>query len=417
MRIALVTLGSRGDVQPFVALGTGLRARGHEVTLVSSDDFQPLAEEAGLGFRTLLGGRPEDVLTDPRFVAELRAGRSAARVRQAMPKPTVEQRERTLREVQTAVAGADLAVYTPHTRAAALISDVPWCSASLWPVTPTAALPAFGFPALKLGGAYHRFTYRVMAHGEWQFFRPAVNRERAERGLRSLGAAPPRDRHAHRPVLYPFSRVAFPPPPDWPAHAHVTGAWFWDRARRPPAELLAFLDDGPEPILATFGTAWVIDPERTLAALLHAARRFGRRVVLVDGPETSLPDDLVRVHDVDYGEVFARVAAVVHHGGQGTTAAALRAGVPQVVVPSFADQPFWGRRMAELGVAAAPVGFPELTGERLAAALGTALDGRTRERAAGLGQQVRDERGVGAACDVLEQWLARNPSEERTPTR
>lgn len=408
--IALVALGSRGDVQPFVALGAALRERGHQVRLATSEDFRPLAAEAGLEFRALLGASPQDFFADPDFTRVLRKTTSPAKIARAMPRPSPEQRERALGEVRVATRDADLVVHTPHTRAAALtMPGGHWCCASTWPITPTATMPAFGFPALPFGGPYRRLTYRMLAHGEWRFFRAAVQRLRSAEGLEPLGSRAPRySGDPRRPVLYPFSRHVFPVPADWPPSCHVTGYWFWNRHWQPPADLAAFVDDGPPPVAAAFGSTWMIDQQRSMEALLRAARRTGTRVVMMDGPHDGLPATVFRAHDVDYGWLFPRTRAVVHHGGQGTTAAALAAGVPQVVVPSFADQPYWARRLAELGVAAEPVRYPDLGGDRLAAALaGVMADGAVAARARQLGEAVRGERGVESACEIVEQWSAR----------
>ncbi|MGH4023802.1 MAG: glycosyltransferase [Pseudonocardiaceae bacterium] len=408
--IALVALGSRGDVQPFVALGAALRERGHQVRLATSEEFRPLAVEAGLEFRALLGASPQDFFADPDFTEVLRTTTSPAKISAAMPKPGPEQRERTLSEVRAATRDADLVVHTPHTRAAALITPgTHWCCASAWPVTPTATMPAFGFPVLPFGGFYHRLTYRLLAQGEWRFFRAAVQKLRAAEGLEPLGPRAPRYcDDPHRPVLYPFSRHVFPVPADWPPSCQVTGYWFWNRHRQPSADLAAFVEDGPPPIAAAFGSTWMIDEQRSVRALLQAARRTGTRVVMMDGPQEDLPGTVFRAHDVDYGWLFPRTSAVIHHGGQGTAAAALRAGVPQVVVPSFADQPYWARRLAALGVAAEPIPYPELGGDRLAAALaGVMADDAVAARARQLGEAVRSERGVESACEVVERWAGR----------
>jgi len=188
----------------------------------------------------------------------------------------------------------------------------------------------------------------------------------------------------------------------------VTGYWFWDQGGSLPQALETWLAAGPPPVVATFGSTWMLDSERSLTAVVEAARRAGRRLVVVGGPPGGrTTEDVAHVDDVDYGLLFHVAAAVVHHGGQGTTAAALRAGVPQVVVPSFADQPFWAARTTALGVAAAPVPFPALNATRLGAALTTALsDGRIAEAAARLGDRVAAEHGVEIACDLIEQEVA-----------
>ncbi|GAA3861881.1 glycosyltransferase [Saccharothrix violaceirubra] len=398
-RIGLAAIGSRGDVEPLLVLGAALHDRGHDVLFASSENMRDAAEKAGLRFHPITPATPDDVLADPEFRALLRRTTSPGRIARAMPRPTVEQRRSTLAELVAATADLDVVVHTPHTRAAVWAGPAParWCTAALWPVTPTKSAPAFGFPAL---GPFNRTTYRLVAAGEWRFFREAVAAVRADAGLPPL-SRPPGPPVGHH-VLHPFSRAVFPVPGDWPDTVHVTGHWFGP-GTGPDPDLAAFVAGGTPPVVATFGSTWVVDPDRALEAALAATRRARRRLVVVGGPETSLPDEVLRVTDADFGWLFPRAAAVVHHGGQGTTAAALRAGVPQVVVPGFADQPYWSRRIAGLGVAAAPIPLPELTADRLGTAVAQVVsDPGFRTRAEALAGAVRAEPGVEAACRVVE---------------
>ena len=159
-----------------------------------------------------------------------------------------------------------------------------------------------------------------------------------------------------------------------------------------------------------FGSMSDADPERLTTIVLRALRRAGRRGILLTGwgglSNADLPDDVIKVEEAPHDWLFARVAAAVHHGGAGTTAASLQAGVPTVVVPFFADQPFWGARVAGLGVGPRPVPSKRLSKQRLARAITHATtDVGMRERARLLGQKIRTEDGVGRAVEAFHRFV------------
>jgi sterol 3beta-glucosyltransferase len=199
-----------------------------------------------------------------------------------------------------------------------------------------------------------------------------------------------------------------PPPPDWPAWLHVTGYWFLDAEPgwQPPAALVDFLQSGPPPVYIGFGSMAGRDPEQRAEIALKALERSGRRGILLEGwgglQPGDLPDSVLAVDAVPHDWLFPQMAAVVHHGGAGTTAAGLRAGTPTVVVPFFGDQPFWGRRVAELGAGPAAIPQKQLTVERLAAAIRAATsDESMRTHAHQLSQRIRNEDGIAHAVELF----------------
>jgi UDP:flavonoid glycosyltransferase YjiC (YdhE family) len=207
------------------------------------------------------------------------------------------------------------------------------------------------------------------------------------------------------------------PPPDWNDNIHVTGYWFLDSAEdwTAPSALTDFLESGPPPVYIGFGSMGNRKPAETTDLVLDALRRIDQRAILLSGwgglHETDLPDSVFMIDSVPHSWLFSRVAAIVHHGGAGTTAAALRSGSPSVIVPFFGDQPFWGRRVAELGVGPSPIPRQKLTAERLARAIRQALtDNEMRQRAAQLGSRIRLEDGIARAAAVIGQvekgWAA-----------
>lgn len=199
------------------------------------------------------------------------------------------------------------------------------------------------------------------------------------------------------------------------AHNRITGYWSLDEAPdwRPPARLVEFLESGPPPVYVGFGSMAHRNPQQTTQLVHKALQRSGQRGVLATGwgalsgaqwPHTS---DLFMLDSIPHSWLFPRMAAVVHHGGSGTTGAGLRAGVPSVLVPHAGDQPFWARRVADLGVGPRPIPRRRLTAERLAAAIARAVrDEEMRARAAAVGQRIRAEDGVGQAIGIIERGMS-----------
>jgi UDP:flavonoid glycosyltransferase YjiC (YdhE family) len=289
--------------------------------------------------------------------------------------------------------------------------EAPLMLAAVMPLTPTRHEPMLAFPQWPAPvPGYNALTHWLAYQLVWQGFRPTISRWR--RQTLGLSKAPlwgygRRMEEQRVPVLNGFSAHVVPRPPDWGEHVRVTGYWFpEDEDWQPPEDLRAFLDDGPPPVFIGFGSMPVRNPERTTAVVLEALRQSGQRAILHAGwaelGEGSLPRGVHRIDYAPYGWLFPRMAAIVHHGGAGTTAFGLRAGVPCIVVPFLFDQFYWGRRIAELGAGPEPIPHKKLSPERLSAALATALgDTQMRQKAAGLGEKVRAERGVEAAVEAV----------------
>jgi sterol 3beta-glucosyltransferase len=224
------------------------------------------------------------------------------------------------------------------------------------------------------------------------------------------------------PTLYGYSRHVLPRPADWPAEHQVTGYWFLDAPDdwTPPPDLAAFLAAGEPPVYIGFGSMGSRDPGATARLAVEALARAGRRGILAAGwgglTATDLPATIFPLGAIPHAWLFPQMAAIVHHGGAGTTAAALRAGVPSLVVPFGLDQPFWGRRVAELGVGPSPIARGALTARGLANALrDTLADGAIRHRAAALGRAISAEEGIGTAVTLIERHAARTARTSTPP--
>jgi UDP:flavonoid glycosyltransferase YjiC (YdhE family) len=417
MRVTMVALGSRGDVQPYVALGLGLDARGYDVRITCLETYRGLVEQAGLACAPL-GRDAVDLLASDEGQAWLSGGRNAWKFLRSMLSVGGPLMETLLPEVQAACDDAELIVFGAFGFIGLHLAEqrgVPACAALLQPLEPTGAFPSIFTPGGRsLGTRGNRITHRTVEHVSWQVMRPTVNRLCRERlGIDPMARLGPlrRMRRLGIPVLYGYSPAVLPRPLDWPANVHVTGYWFLDpeAAWAPPPALAEFLAAGPPPVYVGFGSMIPGDPRSTWEIVVEALGNAGVRGVLAGAPpELAEPGRTHVVAEVPHTWLFPRVAAVVHHGGAGTLAAALRAGVPAVTCPFFSDQPFWGERLHRLGAGTRPLPARELTPRTLGDAIATAAGSPAMRRRAGeIGERIRAEDGVGIAVKRVEQWLDR----------
>lgn len=413
MRTLILTVGSRGDVQPYVALGAGLQSAGHSVTLATLEAFAPLVAARGLAFYPIRGEFLELLQTPAGKAALVGKGNPLALLRQVTP-----MLRRILDDALAASEGADLVIYHPKAMAGYSIAErhsIPAVLALPLPLfSPTAAFPSPILPVASLGPLLNRLSHRTMVALTSASVRGVVSRWRKE----ALGLPPVRDELTlrGRPVLrlYGYSPAVVPTPPDWDSSSLASGYWFLDRPAgwAPPESLRAFLSDGPPPVYVGFGSMPTQDAARTTATVLEALARSGQRGVLATGwgglAATDLPPGVFLLDEAPHDWLFPQMAAVVHHGGAGTTAAGLRAGVPTVICPFFGDQPFWGRRVAALGAGPQPIPQRRLTAEALSAAIAAAVgDPQLRERAAALGKAINAEEGISRAVAAIEAYAAR----------
>ncbi len=421
-RFLLTTFGSFGDLHPYIAVGKGLLARGHEVTLATSECYREKVEGEGLGFHPV---RPDIAVLapDPQVMARAFHPRTGSEyVIREMFLPWLRQSYDDLRPV---AATADLLVGHPIAFATPILAEElgkRWISVAL---QPSIMLSAFDPPSIS--GYQFLEAFRDFGPGFWKvFFRLArriarnwgtpINELRRTLGLAELGNPVLDDMFSPYGTQAWFSKVlARQPQLDWPANTTVTGFPFYDKlspGQGLSQNLQQFLASGPPPLVFTLGSSAVFDAGGFYLESAKAALRMGQRAVLLTGsdprnqPATSLPDSIITEEYAPYSELFARAAAVVHQGGAGTTGQALRAGVPMCVVPFSHDQPDYARRCAALGVARVlprrKYREPNVARE-LEELLSTA-DYRTA--AARIALALSAEDGIAAACDGLERAAA-----------
>jgi sterol 3beta-glucosyltransferase len=410
MRALLLTVGSRGDVQPFVALGSRLRAEGHDAVLAAPAMFGDLAAAYSVPFVPLDLDMSEvgAVLARRHGLRHLTTfcqsmGRRAAGV---LPGAT-----------EAAGLGADVVVHHPVLPIGQHLAeylDVPAVVAQPIPaLVPTGEFPSSVWPC-RMPRILNRPSYPAARHltGLWGW------RDIA-RWRRDVLALPPRHRQRDPllapdgtpvTVLHSFSRHVLPRPADWPAYAHVTGYWplAAEPGWSPPRRLAEFLGHGDPVVYLGFGSMPTPEAERLAAAMVMAISQAGARAVV-----TSLSPELRRllpasrflvIRSAPHDWLFPRVHAIVHHGGAGTAAAAVLAGRPQIIWPFGVDQHFWARRLTRLGVAPQALPVRALDGRTLGAAVNRVLaDREMARRAAELGVCVRAEDGLGQAVAHLEE--------------
>ncbi|MGE0040889.1 MAG: glycosyltransferase [Vicinamibacterales bacterium] len=417
MRCTILAVGSRGDVQPLIALGAGLRQAGVRVRLATHRDFTPAVEAAGLEFAPI-EGNASLFASGPAGRAFRERVADAARFKRFVDDYLGLFITRLLRDAWAASADADVVLaWTACATSLAERLRVPVFNASLTPPlhSPTGAFPnPFHGYATPLSPFENRRSWRK-ALPTLQIGAAEVDRWRA--ATLGLGPLPwRRNVRALRrmPHLLGYSGTVLPRPADWPAWMHVTGYWFLDApgAYQPPPALERFLADGPAPVAIGFSSQVSGNAAALTRTVVEAVERAGCRAVVVTGfgglKGVDFPDRVLPVTTVPYDWLFTRVGAMVHQGGAGSTALAVRFGLPNMAVPFGFDQALWGHRLHALGVGPAPVPAAELTADRLAAALDALLgDGAMRARAAALGQAVAAEDGIGTAVRLVLEAVDR----------
>jgi sterol 3beta-glucosyltransferase len=412
MNILILTVGSRGDVQPFVALGLGLKAAGYSVRFATSPLFEDFVRSYGFDFAPVDDAVNQLDSADARAAMEGK-GRGLALIREVIPMV-----RRMLDDEWAAAQGTDAIIYHPksvggiHIAEKLNISVIMSIPLPLFTPTREFAVPIV--PTSRLGGWINRQSYKVTGLITLPYA-GAINDWRRQIGLpprsRFIGVANHSDGKP-APVLYSVSEHVIPRPADWPEDAHLTGYWMLEPNAQwqPSKELTQFLEAGPAPVYIGFGSMAGKDPEKKARIVIEALAKTNQRGIIAAGwgglQASDLPGSILMIHEAPHHWLFPRVASVVHHGGAGTTAAGLYAGKPSIICPFIADQPFWGRRVHELGVGPAPIVQSKLTSDNLAAAIQTTVsDESMRQKAAVLGEKLRVEDGVGNAVRLVGQYF------------
>ena len=412
MNITILTYGSRGDVQPFLPLSIGLMANGHSVKLAAPSRFKNLVEGYGIRFIPL-PGEPEDLsrrLND--------AGFNFVKMIREMMDHAVEIGVEMLQKTNEACADADLIIHTfAHVIGAHTLArekNIPDIHIQTFPMfTPTGDYPNVTIPDLKIR-FLNRFTHLASQKITWWTSSLGFEQVRRRAGLPMRKLYSPFKEDPLRPlmpILCAWSPSVLPPSSEWRNNVHVTGYYFFDVdvSYMPSTALQNFLDADKPPVCISFGSMVNRDAERIDSIVRSALEKTNNRGLILSGwsaVKDHVSDDLIYLDVVPHDWLLPRCKMIVHHGGAGTTSAGLRAGIPGVVVPFTADQPFWGNRVQAVGAGPKPVYVNKLSVDNLTQAIFEADDKVIRKRAQVLGQRLRCENGVQYTSRLIEKYVS-----------
>lgn len=428
MRYTITTGGSRGDLQSSLALAEGLKAVGHEVRVATHFNYEDQVRARDLIFSSVHG----DPVRDMRSLTATNQSRNVISYARQFSRNIEDSLERVLSDYRDACGDADAVIYDYAGLGGYFVAQalgLPSIGAFAEPLfAPTAnfrspLMPQA--PAAIRGTALHK-RYNYLSHlaaGQifWQPIRPMLN-EALTRVLK-VDPVPIRGpfkqlRHSGQKNLFGFSPSVLPPPEEWNEDWLVTGYWFLETepSWQPPDELSDFLRAGPPPLCITLGSVIEDEPQIMTELLLESLRSNGQRAIIQRGwsglGSTTLPDNVIQVGDLPHEWLFPHVSAVVHHGGDGTAAAALRAGVPSVVIPSSHTQPFWASKLRTLGAATEPIPRSQLTTARLSTAIHDVVnDNSMSDAAKSIAAKISQENGIQRAVEAIEAYTQFQPTQ------
>ncbi|KAL3442571.1 sterol 3-beta-glucosyltransferase [Aspergillus insuetus] len=426
LRITCLTIGSRGDVQPYIALCKGFLAEGHKPKIATHAEFEPWIRKHGIDFAPV-DGDPAELM---RLCVE-----NGMFTYSFLKEATAKFRgwiDDLLSSAWKSCQGSDILIESPSAMAGIHVAEalrIPYFRGFTMPWSRTRAYPhAFAVPEHRMGGAYNYISYMMFDTVFWQAISKQVNRWRAkELGLKSTNM----DKMAPNkvPFLYNYSPSVVPPPLDYPDWIDITGYWFLNEGSdwTPPKELANFMkrarQDGKKIVYIGFGSIVVSDPAALTRTVIESVLKADVRCILSKGwsarlgdpssakAEIPLPPEIHQIQSAPHDWLFSHIDAAAHHGGAGTTGASLRAGVPTIVKPFFGDQFFFGNRVEDLGVG---ICMRKLNVSVFSRALWEVTHSeRMIVKARNLGERIRNEDGVGVAI----QTIYRNLEYARTLTQ
>jgi UDP:flavonoid glycosyltransferase YjiC (YdhE family) len=414
--VVIFTIGTQGDVRPCVALGQGIQRAGYPVRIATSGNFAGMVRDASLEFYPMTADF-QAMLESDRTIAD--HGMNLREMARIFRERYTLWAANWVEEGLAASEGAGLLIGVSNSillaKALSEALSIPFAIARLQPMTRSKSLPPVMFPMSRrktpgvLSLAAYYFIFKML----WGVMRPAINDiVRPQLGLPGYPWYGPyfRDLHTAK-VINGFSCHVLPRPSDWPDNCQVTGYWFFDQPHwTPPEALSRFLAAGPKPVYIGFGSMVSSNATAFTETVLDGVRKSGQRAVLatgwgaLDGDDGPQDDQIFFLRHAPHDGLFPLMSAAVHHGGAGTTAAAVRAGIPSVIVPFFGDQPFWAHCLHRQGVAPPALERKNLTSEALAFTLATVQRPEMIQAAAALGRAVRAEDGIGEAIGHLRAW-------------
>lgn len=407
MHYALLTYGSMGDVRPFVALAIGLQKHGHRVTLAAPENFQAFVESYGVPFFPLPGNIEERVKTPD--VLKLVSSRDNLRFLIGLLKASDDLRPAIFQASLELSRRADILLTSTlnifYADAIAQHLDKPWAMLlPSPPMTETGAYPFVDMDFLNFPW-YNRLTYRLASFAFWQVYKKRIHEARSALGLPDRRSNPLRAYIKERvPILYVFSPQLIPQPQDWTDNCRITGYLTLAESQPPDEPLSIWLRSGKPPIYFGFGSIPIPKPDLVGSVVGAILDSTDHRVVFCKGwsdlPPLPVHPNLFVIDRADHRWLLPQCIIAIHHGGAGTVAATLAAGIPSVVLSMFGDQPQWGKIVQRRGVGL-HLPFKRLTPKKLLRAIKKATTSPLPGQAAFIGGKVNAEDGVRTTIETL----------------
>ena len=422
MKIAITTVGTRGDLQPYIALGLGLKKSGHEVLVVSSKNEESFVRNYGLDFYAL----DVDIqkIMESGDLQEMAKGSNPLKFIISHLKGSKSLKAlmiKTQGEIWNACQRADLIIFHPGMPLGLFLAKEKNKKAILatpFPVVATKDYPSILFYALpKLGSYYNLLTHFIFDKVFWVLAKSPI-KEFWNKNIKSktnFSISPLKQQiKSGQLVLNGYSELLFSHSKEWTNNIHTTGSWIIETEPNflPPIELNNFINSGEAPIYIGFGSMKdLYSFNKTLSIIIEALGIIKQKAVVGLGwtkndYKEKLPDNIFLVDSIPHTWLFPKMKMVIHHGGAGTTVTGLRAGKPTIIIPHNADQPAWGLRVFELGVGSRPIKKSKLTADKLASAIIYSQTPNIIANATMLGQQLQNENGVAKAVQIIDRLIS-----------
>ena len=418
MRIAIFTLGTRGDVQPYVALSKHAISKGHSAIICTGNSFKEFILEEGIEF--------QETASDLMAMLETEEGQKV--FNHAMKQPFKTKKfvddvvnpafRKTLDQFWQGAQGADVIVFHPKAFGAPDIAKALGIPCIHLPPVPT-AYPIEEFPNLVLsatgnfGKTINKWTYTIMKQAESasikevnDFREKTLHLPKRKTGLYTFEVDGERI-----PIIYPLSPALFEDVTSWQGHVELPGFFFLESEEKLDSELEAFIKVGPAPIIISFGSMALKDPEVFKKNLLAALEKSANRAVILTG-NTGMTfesnDQIFATKGVPHLQLFPLGKGIIHHGGVGTMAAALRSGKPQLIIPFGVDQPFWAKRLFERGYSLQPIKEKDITIDGLVERMNDMEADRLKKRVEEISRMIKEENGLDKAVAYIEKVVEKS---------
>lgn len=416
MHITVVVFGTWGDLRPNVVLAKALKDAGHSVQVLTSTDFEEWVRARDLDYAPIqvnIQVMLDDVSSSSNPLQAIRAMHE--KVAPAMLQLATDALKATRESDIMLVHESGTSVLSGVVEANKLLE----INVNLQPLTRTRTIQSSVAPMLPnwipFQEVYNNWTFTVTQGMQWSMLGARGNEFRTKHlNLPKMTWGEYQHALDTIPTLTAVSEHLLPRPADWRANHHLTGFLFdHDSEWQASQDLVDFLDSGEKPLYIGFGSMSDKKPEETTRTVLEAIRQTGKRAVILTGwagiGQTNIPDNVYILKYAPHSWLFPKMAVVVHHGGAGSTAAGIRAGVPSIVVPHMADQHYWGKVLNQQGVATENIPRPKFSVKRLVIAINEATSStQMQEKSAALGEKIRAEDSVGKAMAVIENVIAKN---------